>query len=85
MQVFSSMGSADILDRPDAKEGVKALKAFLEYCESGHLHQTEYTDREPDSDFEISVMDELKKYGFKCSPQVGVGGFFLDIAVRDRN
>ena len=84
MQVFSSMGSADILDRPDAKEGVKALKAFLEYCESGHLHQTEYTDREPDSDFEISVMDELKKYGFKCSPQVGVGGFFLDIAVRDR-
>ena len=41
------------------------------------------TGKAPDSDFEIAVMESLQAAGFHCEPQVGVAGFFVDIAVRD--
>lgn len=85
MHIFSSMGSLDILAAETSSKGVKALKAFLEYCERGHLHQAVITGKASDSDFEIAVIDALKKYGYQCEPQVGVNGFFLDIAVRNSN
>lgn len=84
MHVFSSMGSEDVLIGPGSKRGVKALHNFLKYCETGILHKTEpITGREPDSDFEIAVMNALRDSGFECVPQVGVAGFFIDIAVLD--
>lgn len=84
MHIFSSMGSDDILAGSSSKRGVKALRDFLSYCETGILHKTEIdTGRPPDSDFEISVMEALQKEGFECVPQVGVAGFFIDLAVRD--
>lgn len=83
MHIFSSMGSSDVLVSNTSKKGVRALRAFLEYCESHHLHSTNITAREPDSDFEISVIEELAKHGYQCEPQLGIAGYFLDIAVRD--
>lgn len=84
MHVFSSMNSSDIVVSGKSSKGVRALRDFLAYCESGKLHQTiEETDRPPDSDFEISVMEALGAHGFVCVPQVGIAGFFIDIAVRD--
>jgi very-short-patch-repair endonuclease len=84
MHVFSSMGSEDIVVGANAKRGVKALRDFLAYGETGILHHTEDdTGRAPDSDFEIAVADALQKEGFQCVPQVGVAGFFIDIAVVD--
>lgn len=84
MHIFSSMNSSDIIVSSSSSLGVKALRDFLAYCESGKLPQgrTE-TDRLPDSDFEISVMEAIDRHGFECVPQVGVAGFFIDIAVRD--
>ena len=41
------------------------------------------TNRSPGSDFEIAVMSALRDQGFECIPQVGVAGFFIDIAVVD--
>ena len=81
MHVFSSMGSEDI--PPDGDKGMKALHGFLKYCETGEIIRTRHTGKEPDSDFEIAVMDMLEDYGFECVPQVGEAGFFIDIAVRD--
>ncbi len=84
MHIFSSMGSEDIVIGLHSKRGVKALRDFLAYCETGVLHHTEGpTGRSPDSDFEISVADSLRKAGFECVPQVGVAGFFIDLAVVD--
>ena len=83
MQIFSSMQSSDILISNTSKRGVKSLRAFLEYCETGHLHSNVHTGKEPDSDFEVSVINELYNQGFECEPQLGVAGYYLDIAVRD--
>ena len=84
MHIFSSMESNDIILGPGTKRGVRALHDFLSYCETGSLHTTiRETGRPPDSDFEIAVMNALKKEGFECTPQVGVAGFFIDLAVID--
>ncbi|MCI5210328.1 MAG: DUF559 domain-containing protein [Candidatus Electrothrix sp. ATG2] len=84
MHIFSSMGSGDIIISPSTKRGVQALRDFLAYCETGILHTTERnTDRQPDSDFEVAVMMALRNKGFECVPQVGVAGFFIDVAVVD--
>jgi superfamily I DNA and/or RNA helicase len=84
MHVFSSMGSEDIIAGSIAKRGVQALRDFLAFCETGILHKAEReTGRAPESDFEIAVMDALRNKGFVCVPQVGVAGFFIDVAVVD--
>jgi very-short-patch-repair endonuclease len=84
MHIFSSMGSDDILVGTTSKRGVQALRDFLSFCETGILHKTERdTGRGPDSDFEIAVMTSLREEGFECIPQVGVAGFFIDVAVVD--
>ncbi|MBB1076274.1 DUF4011 domain-containing protein [Rhodoferax sp. 4810] len=86
MHIFSSMDASDIVIGESSKDGVKALKDFLSYCETGVIHQTEHdTGRAPDSDFEIAVMTALRSEGFECRPQVGVAGFFIDLAVLDPN
>lgn len=84
MHIFSSMGPEDIVTGPTSKRGVQALRDFLSYCETGILHKTvSDTGRGPDSDFEISVMSALRDEGFECISQVGVAGFFIDVAVVD--
>ncbi|RLJ18907.1 AAA family ATPase [bacterium endosymbiont of Escarpia laminata] len=84
MHIFSSMGSDDIVAGATSKRGVQALRDFLSFCETGILHKTEReTGRGADSDFEIAVMNSLRDEGFECIPQVGVAGFFIDVAVVD--
>lgn len=84
MHIFSSMGSDDININDTSKRGVHALRNFLAYCESGILHETRtIANGSPESDFEIAVMNALRDKGFECVPQVGVAGFFIDIAVVD--
>lgn len=41
------------------------------------------TGRASDSDFEVAVIEALERHGYQCEPQVGVAGFFIDLAVRD--
>lgn len=81
MVVFSSMGSADITE--GGGKGKQALKDFLYYCENKRLSTIVTTGKTPDSDFEIAVIDMLEKEGFRCEPQLGVSGYFIDIAVRN--
>ena len=42
-----------------------------------------HTGKAPDSDFEISVIEALHQAGFESEAQVGVAGFFIDLAVKD--
>ncbi|MEH6446777.1 MAG: DUF4011 domain-containing anti-phage protein Hhe [Oceanospirillaceae bacterium] len=83
MHVFSSMTEGHILASDTSSPGVHALKSFLAYAQTGKLAQQIHTGKQPDSDFEISVMNALKLEGFNCVPQVGVAGYFIDLAVQD--
>ena len=83
MHVFSSMTEGHILVSETSSPGVKALKSFLSFAQTGKLQQQVHTGKAPDSDFEISVMNALKLEGFNCVPQVGVAGYFIDLAVQD--
>ncbi|MDE1464900.1 DUF4011 domain-containing anti-phage protein Hhe [Spartinivicinus poritis] len=83
MYIFSSMDSSDVLVSGKSSRGVQSLRAFLEYCETGHLHQSQYTGKSADSDFEIAVMQALASHGYQCEPQLGVAGYYLDLAVYD--
>ncbi len=84
IQVYSSMRSGNIVVSDSSKRGVKALKNYLAYAESGELiDQAGESQGKPDSDFEIAVMKQLANAGFECVPQVGVAGFKIDVGVRD--
>jgi hypothetical protein len=84
IQVYSSMRSEHILVSDTSKRGIRALKNYLAYVESGDLiDHTGDSQGEPDSDFEIAVMKQLSAAGYECVPQVGVAGFKIDIGVRD--
>ncbi|WP_425667728.1 DUF4011 domain-containing anti-phage protein Hhe (plasmid) [Vibrio tubiashii] len=84
IHVFSSMTADQIVLTDSSSLGVQSLKGYLQYAQTGHLiGQDGIQQGQPDSDFEIAVMDALAKHGFECVPQVGVAGFYIDIAVRD--
>jgi transcription elongation GreA/GreB family factor/very-short-patch-repair endonuclease len=79
---FSSMTAADIEAEENGNQGAYMLKRWLEYVASGILDSGEITEREPDSDFEAFVIDQIKAIGCVAVPQVGVAGYFVDIGVR---
>lgn len=80
--IYTSLRPEDIVVDGDTPEGTKALRNYLEYVRTGSLTTIEETDREPDSDFEISVMNMLKLRGYEVTPQLGVAGYRIDIAVK---
>lgn len=80
--VYTSLRPEDIVDDSSTPEGTKALRNYLEYARSGSLTVATQTDLDPDSDFEVSVMDMLKSRGYEVTPQLGVAGYRIDIAVK---
>lgn len=80
--LYTSMRPEDIVMDGTTPDGTKALRNYLEYARTGSLPTIAETDREPDSDFEISVMDMLKMRGYEVTPQLGVAGYRIDIAVK---
>ncbi|WP_429547855.1 hypothetical protein [Pseudomonas frederiksbergensis] len=83
MQVFSSFSSTDVVVTGTSSRGVQALRDFLHFAESGRMPHIKESERAPDSDFEVAVIEMLSRHGYQCEPQVGVAGFFIDLAVRD--
>jgi transcription elongation GreA/GreB family factor len=80
--LYTSLRPEDIVMDGTTPDGTKALRNYLEYARTGSLTTYEETGREPDSDFEISVMDMLKLRGYEVTPQLGVAGYRIDIAVK---
>lgn len=83
MHIFSSMRSGHILADETSSKGKLALKNFLDFAERRTLVHPEFFGRSEDSHFEVSVRTELEKHGYECVPQLGVAGYFLDLAVKD--
>ena len=83
MEVFASMRS-DQIQIAGKKPGVQHFHYFLKYAESGMLMDPgTLTTRTTDSPFEDYVMNVLKQDGYQVEIQVGVAGYFIDLAVRD--
>lgn len=80
--VFSSMRPEDIVIDTKTPEGTRALRNYLDYARGGVLPTERETNLPPDSDFEIAVIDVLRIKGYEVTPQLGVSGFRIDIAVK---
>ena len=80
--ICTSMRPEDIVVDGTTPEGTKALRDYLEYARSGTLTVAEDNALEPDSDFEVAVIDQLRARGYEVTPQLGVAGYRIDIAVK---
>jgi len=80
--IYTSLRPEDIVMDGTTPDGTKALRNYLEYARTGSLTVAEETDREPDSDFEVAVIDVLRHAGYEVTPQLGVAGYRIDIAVK---
>ena len=82
LKVFTSMdASVDWGPLEDMRPGVRALRNYLQFARDGHLTFPKTTGRSPDSEFESWVIRLLCEKGYQVLPQVGVAGYFIDIAV----
>lgn len=79
--VFSSIRHDDIdLTRTDAA-GVRALKRFLKFAETGQIDLPFVSGNSYQSPFEEAVANAIQQLGYQVHAQVGSCGFYLDLAV----
>uniref|UniRef100_UPI0035CB721C DUF3320 domain-containing protein n=1 Tax=uncultured Sphingomonas sp. TaxID=158754 RepID=UPI0035CB721C len=82
--VFASMSDEDIdPDFAATRKGVLAFKLFLHFARTGRMTMAESTGRDHDSVFEEQVAKTLQARGYQVHRQVGLAGFFIDLAVSD--
>jgi hypothetical protein len=84
MEIFTSLKSNDIKVTENSSRGVKSLKAFLNYIETGLLKKTFEKNEEQatKNSFGDSIIKILNKYGYQAVSNLGVSGVFLDLAVK---
>jgi len=80
--VFSSLDPERIQTTANSPWGVRALKQYLVFARTGILQQPDEGQEQPTNDFERAVGSVLKGAGFDIAAQVGVAGFFIDLAVK---
>lgn len=83
-EVFSSITAADIDPERAKGRGVHALRTFLAFAQTGRLATAAASGRDEDSPFEESVQRVLESLGHEVHSQVGLAGFFIDLAIVDR-
>lgn len=79
--VFSNFRASDLQLDAGASVGANALKAFLNYAETGNLPPDESADGNFESPFEESVYEFLRSEGYTVKKQVGCAGYRIDLAV----
>lgn len=83
IELFTSMESEDIIVDERTPLGTKTLRDYLDFAKRGVLVTTSENEREPDSDFEVSVANVIRGMGYEVKPQLGVAGFYIDLVVRN--
>lgn len=81
--VFSNFTSRDLPLDENSPFGLKALKGFLEFAESGTLPMPSCGMEELDSPFEEAVSEFLTENECEVHRQIGCAGYRLDLAVPD--
>ena len=82
--VFTNLRASDIDLNRTSSRGVRALKTFLAYAETGVLEDAlGESGREIDSPFQKAVASKLRSLGYDIREEVAAGGKFIDLAVVD--
>ncbi len=81
--VFTSLDIDKILTTPDSSRGLRAFKGYLQFARTGILETAESTSGQEINDFERSVRAVIEARNYETVPQVGVAGFFIDLAVKN--
>ncbi len=83
VEVFTSMRPTDVLVGEGARRGVRALRDYLEFAETGKIRTVDQEiGGSCENDFEEAVGSIVEQLGYEVVPQVGVEGFFIDLGVR---
>jgi very-short-patch-repair endonuclease len=82
-EIFSSITADDIDPERARKRGARAFKTYLSYAQTGRLAISQPTDEEEQTLFEEAVADAVESLGYQVDRQVGIAGFFIDLAVVD--
>jgi predicted RNase H-like HicB family nuclease len=80
LTVFTSLDIGQIVADGHSR-GVRVLKEFLEYAQTGTISPGRRTGAEPDSDFERWFLSRLNAAGYDAHPQVGVAKYRIDIGI----
>ena len=85
--VITSLHSSDIKIEQTSKRGLKEFRNFLVFCETGDIKHVEgkgeLTRGGTESPFEYAVKQILEQHGFEVETQIGIAGYFIDLAIRD--
>jgi very-short-patch-repair endonuclease len=85
LDVFCSFDPTMLRIGESSPRGLCVLHDYLRFAQEKHLGTGRLTAREPGSDFEVEVSRALRAQGYEVHPQVGVAGYYLDLAVVDPN
>ena len=85
LDVFCSFDPTMLRVTESSPRGLCVLRDYLRFAREKNLETGRFTAREPASDFEIEVSRSLRAHGYEVHPQVGVAGYYLDLAVVDAN
>lgn len=83
-EVFASMTDEDIdPDFAASRKGVFAFKLFMHFARTGKMTMAESTGRDHESVLEEQIAKALQARGYQVHRQVGLAGFFIDLAIAD--
>jgi len=80
---FSNFTFRDLKVTESSVLGVKILKLFLQYAESGDLSCSTVSGGDSESPFEDAVYEFLTSGNYEVHKQIGCAGFRIDMAVVD--
>jgi len=81
--VFSNFTSHDLSVTGTSPIGLRVLKLFLEYAQSGNLPTISISSGDSESPFEDAVYDFLISGNYPVHKQIGCAGFRIDMAIVD--
>jgi very-short-patch-repair endonuclease len=83
LTLVTSFSSKDMDPERSTAEGVKLLRQYLQYVESGGTNLGDRVlDKPALNPFEVDVRDTLSRRGLKLTPQYGSSGYWIDFAVQ---
>jgi len=83
LTLVSSFSYHDMDPERSSAEGVKLLRQYLQYVESGGMNFGDRVLEKPAlNPFEVDVRDTLTRRGLKLTAQYGSSGYWIDFAVQ---
>ncbi|RKH36274.1 DUF4011 domain-containing protein [Corallococcus praedator] len=82
LTVFASFDPTDLKVQESSPRGMRVLQRYLLEAQGAIVAHGVGSGRPPDSDFEVAVAKALAAHHYEVVPQVGVAGYFIDMAIR---